>query len=79
VALAEHPKNSGFPVTSSQLIELLEQSQYADFEVVSANIGKLFAPSSNYQADSLIIARAVDASLLIQIDEKNMVAEATLT
>ncbi|OUS72638.1 hypothetical protein B5G52_07915 [Pseudoalteromonas sp. A601] len=79
VTLTQHPKSSGFPVTSSQLIELIEQSQYADFEVVSANIGKLFAPSSNYQADSLIIARAVDASLLIQIDEKNMVAEATLT
>lgn len=79
VTLNEHPKSSGFPVTGSQLIELIEQSQYADFEVVSANVGKLFAPSSNYQADSLVVARAVDATISIQIDENNMVAEATLT
>lgn len=79
VSLLEHPKNSGFPATSSQLMELIEESAYADFEIVSANIGKLFSPSKNYQADPLIIARALDASLLIQVDEKNMVAEATLT
>ena len=79
VSLFEHPKNSGYPVTSSQLIELIEQSQFADFDIVSANIGKLFSSSNNYQADSLIIARALDASMLIHVDEKNMVAEATLT
>lgn len=79
VSLLEHPKNSGFPVTSSQLIELIEQSPFADFAIVSANIGKLFSPSKNYQDDSLIVARALDASIFIQVDEKNMVAEATLT
>lgn len=79
VSLFEHPKNSGYPVTSSQLIELIEQSQFAEFEIVSANIGKLFSPNKNYHADSLIIARALDASILIHVDEKNMVVEATLT
>ena len=79
VSIAEHPKKSGFPVTGSQLIELFEQSQFADYEVITANIGKLFSPSNGLGNDSLHIAKAVDASISIKIDEKNMVAEATLT
>jgi hypothetical protein len=34
VSLLEHPKNSGFPVTSAQLIELIEQSPFADFDIL---------------------------------------------
>lgn len=79
LALSAHPIDNGFPVTSAQLIELLEQSDYCEFEVLSGNIGKLFSPSKNYQQESLVIAKATDASIVINVDEKNMVAEATLT
>ena len=44
VSLCEHPRDAGFPTTSSQLIELLEQSPYANYEYIDANIGKLFIP-----------------------------------
>ena len=53
VSLSSHPIDSGFPVTGAQLIELLEQSDYCEFEVLSGNIGKLFSPSKNYQQESL--------------------------
>lgn len=79
VSLLEHPRDAGFPVTSSQLLELFEQSSYAEFELIDANIGKLFTPSSQHNTHSLVIAKAVDASIAISVDEKNMVAEASLT
>ncbi|MGX1112283.1 uncharacterized protein (DUF342 family) [Pseudoalteromonas sp. MBR-15] len=79
VSLCEHPRDAGFPITSSQLIELIEQSSYADCELVDANIGKLFTPSSQYQNQSLVVAKAVDAHIEITVDEKNMIAEASLT
>lgn len=79
VSLLEHPRDAGFPVTSSQLLELFEQSSYAEFELIEANIGKLFTPSSQHNTHSLVIAKAVDASIAISVDEKNMVAEASLT
>ena len=79
VSLVSHPIDSGFPVTSTQLTQMLEQSEFSEYEAVIANIGKLFAPTKNYQEVSLVVAKAVDASLVINIDEKNMVAEATLT
>ena len=79
VSLESHPIDSGFPVTSTQLTQMLEQSEFSEYEAVIANIGKLFAPTKNYQEVSLVVAKAVDASLVINIDEKNMVAEATLT
>ncbi len=79
VSLESHPIDSGFPVTSTQLTQMLEQSEFSEYEAVIANIGKLFAPTKNYQEVSLVVAKAVDASLIINIDEKNMVAEATLT
>ena len=65
VSLCEHPRDAGFPITSSQLIELIEQSSYADCELVDANIGKLFTPSSQYQNQSLVVAKAVDAHIEI--------------
>ena len=70
LALSAHPIDNGFPVTSAQLIELLEQSDYCEFEVLSGNIGKLFSPSKNYQQESLVIAKATDASIVINVDEK---------
>jgi uncharacterized protein (DUF342 family) len=79
LSLEKHPIDSGFPVTSTQLIELLEQSDYCDFDIVSINIGKLFAKSSNYREESLVVAKAIDAFLAINIDEKNMVVEACIT
>ncbi|MFY8282348.1 DUF342 domain-containing protein [Pseudoalteromonas sp. SSMSWG5] len=79
VSLQEHPRDAGFPINSAQLIEAIEQSPYANFELVDANIGKLFTPSSHYQTQSLIVAKAVDAQLKISIDEKNMVVEASIT
>ncbi|WP_282131219.1 DUF342 domain-containing protein [Pseudoalteromonas aliena] len=79
LSLIKHPVDSGFPTSGTELIELLEQSSYCDFEVISANIGKLFAQSENYQEESLVIAKAINASIVINIDEKNMLAEATIT
>lgn len=79
LSLSVYPNDNGFPVTSTQLIELLEQSDYCDLEVLYGNIGKLFSPSKNCQQESLVIAKATDASIVINIDEKNMVAEATIT
>jgi len=70
LALSAHPIDNGFPVTSAQLIELLELSDYCEFEVLSGNIGKLFSPSKNYQQESLVIAKATDASIVINVDEK---------
>jgi hypothetical protein len=58
LSLEKHPIDSGFPVTSTQLIELLEQSDYCDFDIVSINIGKLFAKSSNYREESLVVAKS---------------------
>jgi len=79
VSLLEHPNDSGFPASGSQLIELIEQSPYAEFQLVNANIGKLFINNKNYKHDSLVVARALDATISVTIDEKHMVAEATLT
>lgn len=79
VSLCEHPRDAGFPTTSSQLIELLEQSPYANYEYIDANIGKLFIPSSQYQNQSLVVAKAADAHLEVKVDAKNMVVEASLT
>ena len=79
VSLIKHPIDSGFPVTSTQLIEMFEQSEFGEYETITANIGKLFAPSKNHKEVSLVIAKAVDATIAINIDEKNMVAEATIT
>ena len=79
VSLTKHPVDSGFPVTSTQLIEMFEQSEFGEYEIISANIGKLFAPTNNHKEVSLVVAKAVDASIIINIDEKNMVAEATIT
>ncbi|GAA80243.1 DUF342 domain-containing protein [Pseudoalteromonas sp. BSi20495] len=79
LSLIAHPVDSGFPITATQLIELLEQSDYCDFDVISANIGKLFSQSKDYKEESLIIAQAVNATVVINVDEKGMVAEATIT
>ncbi|WP_166114302.1 FapA family protein [Pseudoalteromonas sp. Z9A5] len=79
LSLIQHPVDSGFPVTGTQLIELLEQSPYCEFEVISINIGKLFAQSKNYQKESLVVAKAVKASITINVDENNMIAQATIT
>lgn len=79
VSLMKHPIDSGFPVTSTQLIELLEQSEFCEYEPISANIGKLFAQVANHQDVSLIVAKAVDASMIINIDEKHMLAQASIT
>jgi len=79
VYLLSHPIESGFPASASQLMELLEQSSYADFEVVHANIGKLFSSNDDYGKDSLIVARAIDATIMIKVDESNMMAHAHIT
>ncbi|TMP84183.1 DUF342 domain-containing protein [Pseudoalteromonas phenolica] len=79
VYLLSHPVESGFPASASQLMELLEQSSYADFEVVHANIGKLFSAGDDFSNDSLIVAKAIDASIMIKVDESNMMANAQIT
>ncbi|AOT07901.1 DUF342 domain-containing protein [Pseudoalteromonas luteoviolacea] len=79
VSMKEHPAHSGFPASAAQLVELLEQSSYADFDVIHANIGQLFAPSDDREKDVLIVARAVDASIVVHVEENNMLAEARLT
>ena len=68
VSLIKHPIDSGFPVTSTQLIEMFEQSEFGEYETITANIGKLFAPSKNHKEVSLVIAKAVDATIAINID-----------
>ena len=79
VFLLSHPAESGFPASASQLIELLEQSSYADFEIIHANIGKLFSSSNSYNNDTLIVAKAIDASIMIKVDDANMIANAQIT
>ncbi|KZN46110.1 DUF342 domain-containing protein [Pseudoalteromonas luteoviolacea] len=79
VSMKEHPAHSGFPASAAQLVELLEQSPYADFDVIHANIGQLFSPSDDQEKDLLVVARAVDASIMIHVEENNMLAEARLT
>ncbi|AZZ98736.1 FapA family protein [Pseudoalteromonas sp. R3] len=79
VSINEHPANTGFPASSAQLVEALESSPYADFDIIHANIGQLFSPSDDREKDSLIVAKAVDAELSIRVDDNNMMAEARLT
>ncbi|CCQ12450.1 conserved protein of unknown function [Pseudoalteromonas luteoviolacea B = ATCC 29581] len=79
LSLTEHPKNLGFPATSAQLMEMIEQSEYCSFDLIHANIGKLFNPSNNQAKDSLVVAMAADAEMSVYIDENNMLAEARLT
>ena len=78
LSLLKHPIDSGFIATTTQLITLIEQSQYCDFEIIAVNISKLFTQSKNYQSESLIVAHAINAAITINIDDKNMVAEATI-
>ncbi|MCF6435052.1 FapA family protein [Pseudoalteromonas sp. MMG022] len=75
--LLSHPSESGFPASASQLVELLEQSEYADFDIVHANIGKLFT-SKDSDNESLVIAMAIGAEISIRVDDNNMIAEATI-
>ena len=42
LSLLKHPIDSGFIATTTQLITLIEQSQYCDFEIIAVNISKLF-------------------------------------
>ncbi|MFC3033958.1 DUF342 domain-containing protein [Pseudoalteromonas fenneropenaei] len=79
LSLVSHPKESGFPVTSAQLVELLEQSAYADFELIHANIGSLFNPSHDQSKTSLVIANAVNAQMTVRVSDNNMLAEARIT
>ncbi|RZG04784.1 DUF342 domain-containing protein [Pseudoalteromonas sp. CO348] len=79
VYLLSHPVESGFPASSSQLVEMIEGSPYADFEIIHANIGQLFTASEAPEQDSLIVARAIDASISVRIEEGNMLAEARVT
>ncbi|MBQ4831876.1 DUF342 domain-containing protein [Pseudoalteromonas sp. MMG010] len=79
VSINAHPQETGFPVTGAQLVELLENSEFAEFEILNTNIGKLFAPGNDVTKASLVIARCVDASIEITINDTNMIAEATLT
>ncbi|BBN82107.1 hypothetical protein PA25_20920 [Pseudoalteromonas sp. A25] len=77
VYLLSHPAESGFPASASQLVELLEQSDFADFDIIHANIGKLFT-SKDTDNESLVIAMAVGGEITIRVDENNMMAEATI-
>ncbi|RJE76354.1 hypothetical protein BGP78_13160 [Pseudoalteromonas sp. MSK9-3] len=79
VYLLSHPIESGFPASASQLVELLEQSEHADCEIIHANIGKLFSSTEVGDQDSLAVARAIDASIAIRVDDANMMAEARIT
>ncbi|MFC0116975.1 DUF342 domain-containing protein [Pseudoalteromonas xiamenensis] len=79
LSLSGHPKDTGFPATSAQLIELIEQSAYADFDILHANVGKLFNPSNDQAKDSLLVAKAADAQISVRIDDNNMLAEARIT
>lgn len=78
ISLLSHPNVSGLASTATQLIELIRQSEYCECEVIASNIGKLFAQNNAEEAPSLVIAQAIDAKLTINIDEKNMLVEATL-
>lgn len=78
VYLLSHPIESGFPASASQLVEMIEGSPYADFEIIHANIGQLFTESDDPKQDSLIVARAIDAEITIKIAEGNMLAEARI-
>ena len=57
VSLCEHPRDAGFPITSSQLIELIEQSSYADCELVDANIGKLLHLAVNIKINHWLLQK----------------------
>lgn len=78
ISLLSHPNVSGLASTATQLIELIRQSEYCECGVIASNIGKLFAQNNAEEAPSLVIAQAIDAKLTINIDEKNMLVEATL-
>ncbi|WP_440053188.1 DUF342 domain-containing protein [Pseudoalteromonas sp. T1lg65] len=74
--LVSHPTESGFPASASQLIELIEDSPYADCEILDANVGQLFNGSEFPEKDSLAVGRAVNAFISIKVLEDNMLAEA---
>ncbi|WP_404340563.1 DUF342 domain-containing protein [Pseudoalteromonas mariniglutinosa] len=76
LSLLAAPCNSGFPATITQLINAIEQSPYAEFEINYANIEQLF--SAHNEQPCLHVAQALDASLQFTIDEKKMFVEATL-
>ena len=78
VSLLAHPSTTGLASTATELIELVKRSEYCECDIIASNIGKLFAQSNPEETPSLVIAQAVDATLTINIDEKNMLAEATL-
>ncbi|WP_213607665.1 FapA family protein [Pseudoalteromonas sp.] len=78
VSLLEHPAVSGLASTATQLIELIGQSEYCECDIIASNIGKLFAQTNTEAAPSLVIAKAINAQLTINIDEKNMLVEASL-
>lgn len=77
VSLSAHPLASGLASSAAQLSKLLTQSKYDDYEKITNNINALFIESAS-PAASLVVARAINAELLINIDEKKMLAEATL-
>ncbi|CAH9050973.1 hypothetical protein PSECIP111951_02190 [Pseudoalteromonas holothuriae] len=77
VYLLSHPAESGFPASASQLVELLEQSEYADFDIIHANIGKLFT-SKDADNEALVIAMAISGEISIKVDENNMIATASI-
>jgi len=78
ISLLSHPNVSGLASTATQLIELIRQSEYCECDIIVSNIGKLFAQNNDEETPSLVVAQAIDAKLTINIDEKNMLVEATL-
>jgi len=79
VQLVQHPSDSGYPASADQLIELIESSEFAEFEIDLATIRSLFSNSNTIKAPPYFIAKAIDATISIKVDDTNMTAEATLT
>ncbi len=76
IELIEHPATSGYPSSASELITLFESSSYADCAIEMAAVRALFAPSQTIPAPPYVIAKALDATIEIHVDEANMLAEA---
>ncbi|SFB90631.1 FapA family protein [Pseudoalteromonas denitrificans] len=78
VQLVQHPVDSGYPASADQLVELIEASEFSEYELDLASIRSLFTNSNTIKAPPYFIAKAVDATITVKIDDTNMTAEATL-
>ncbi|ATC93941.1 DUF342 domain-containing protein [Pseudoalteromonas tunicata] len=77
VELLQHPIESGFPASAAQLLEAIEASPYCEFQIDLALIRTLFTDSKLTLKPPFIIAKAIDATVSVRVDETNMSAQAT--